>query len=166
MSLFNRRKILTAFILPVIVGGCGFTPIYSEGSAASALHGKITITAAGKGREYFEMRERLLERFGFASNPRYTLSFSYVVDSEGLAVSRTAEITRHNLDGISDFKVTDTASGAVVFSGRVKSKTAYSATSETYPTQVAEQDARSRLALALAEQIMTRVSATASKWAQ
>ena len=162
MSLFNRRKILSLISLPVLLGACGFSPIYSDGSAASALQGRVEITA-GKGREYFEMRERLIERFGFANDPRYTLTFSYIVDSEGLAVSRTAEITRYNLDGISDFKVTD-SNGVVVFSGSVKSTTAYSATSETYPTRVAEQDARSRLALALADQIVTRVSATASSW--
>ena len=163
MLSYNRRCALAAFAFSIALGGCGFTPIYSEGSAASALHGKIEITS-GTGREFFEMRERMIERFGFAEDPRYTLVFSYVVDSEGLAVSSTAEITRYNLDGISDFKVMDTASGAVVFSGQVKSKTAYSATSETYPTRIAEQDARSRLALALADQIVTRISATASSW--
>jgi LPS-assembly lipoprotein len=162
MSLFNRRKILSLIALPVLLGACGFTPIYSDGSAASALHGKIEITA-GKGREYFEMRERLVERFGFANDPRYTLTFTYVVDSEGLAVSSTAEITRYNLDGISDFKVID-GNGVVVFGGQVRSTTAYSATSETYPTRVAEQDARSRLALTLADQIVTRISATAASW--
>lgn len=162
MLLFNRRKILSLIALPVLLGACGFSPIYSDGSAASDLHGKIEITA-GKGREYFEMRERLLERFGFTNDLRYTLIFSYVVDSEGLAVSRTAEITRYNLDGISDFKVID-GNGVVVFSGQVKSTTAYSATSETYPTRVAEQDARSRLALTLADQIVTRISATAASW--
>lgn len=165
MSLFNRRKILAAFCLTVSLGACGFTPIYSDGSAATGLQGKLEITA-GKGRESFEMRERLIERFGFAGTPEYNLIYTYTVDSQGLAVSRTAEITRYNLDGVSSFKVTDITSGAVVFSGKVKSTTAYSATSETYPTRVAEQDARLRLAQALADQIITRISATAAQWAK
>jgi LPS-assembly lipoprotein len=165
MSLFNRRKVLTALCLTSVLGSCGFSPIYSDGSAASDLQGRIEVTA-GKGRESFEMREHMIERFGFAKNAKYNLSYTYFSESEGLAVSTSAEITRYNLDGISSFKVTDTTSGAVVFSGVVKSKTAYSATSETYPTRVAEQDAQSRLALALAEQIITRVSATATQWAK
>jgi LPS-assembly lipoprotein len=165
MSLFNRRQVLTALCLTLVLGACGFTPIYSDGSAATGLYGRIEITA-GKGRESFEMRERLIERFGFAASPEYNLTYTYFVDSEGLAVSRTAEITRYNLDGISSFKVTDITSGSVVFTGTVKSKTAYSATSETYPTRVAEQDAQSRLALALADQIITHISATATQWAK
>lgn len=165
MSLFNRRKAVAVIALSLALGGCGFTPIYSEGSSASGLRGKIEI-AAGKGRESFEMRERLIERFGFATDPRYALAFSYEVESDGLAVSGTAEITRYNLKGVSVFKVTDIATGKVVFSATVKSITAYSATSETYPTRVAEQDAHSRLALALADQIVTRISSTSSQWAK
>jgi LPS-assembly lipoprotein len=165
MLSFSRRRILAAFVFIAVLGGCGFAPIYGENSAASGLRGKIDITA-GKGREYFEMRERLLERFGFAESPRYVLTFSYIATSEGLAVSRTAEITRYNLTGVSNFKITAAESGVELFSGTVKATTAYSATSRTYPTRVAQQDARSRLALALADQIVTRVSSTAAQWAK
>jgi len=165
MSLFNRRTALAALTSVSLLGGCGFEPIYGEGSAADNLRGSIEITA-GKGREFFAMRERLVERFGFVNTPKYRLSFSYDVSSEGLAVSTSAEVTRFNLDGISKFKVEDVNTGAVVLTGTVTSKTAYSATSETFPTRVAEQDAQLRLALALADQIVTRVSATAPKWAK
>jgi LPS-assembly lipoprotein len=163
MSLFNRRNILATCAITLALGACGYTPIYGEGTAASSLNGRLEITA-GKGREPFEMRERMVERFGFTNNPSYTLIFSYDVSSKGLAVSTTAEITRYNLTGISKFKVTDILTGKVVFSSTVKSLTAYSATSETYPTRVAEQDARTRLALALADQIITRVSSTSAQW--
>lgn len=165
MSLYDRRKIAAALVASLVLGGCGFKPIYSEGSAASELHGKIKIES-GKGREFFEMRERLIARFGFSDNPTYTLVFTYNVESDGLAVSGTAEITRYNLKGRSAFKVMDSATDKVLFGATVKSTTAYSATSETYPTQVAEQDALSRLALAMADQIVTRVSSTASQWAK
>ncbi|KAB7614471.1 hypothetical protein F9L33_07460 [Amylibacter sp. SFDW26] len=165
MSLYNRRTALAALISASLLGGCGFSPIYGEGTAADGLRGTIDITS-GKGREFFAMRERLVERFGFTSAPKYRLSFTYKAESEGLAVSTTAEVTRFNLDGTSDFKVVDADTGAVLLTGTVTSKTAYSATSETFPTRVAEQDARSRLALALADQIVTRVSATAPKWAK
>ncbi len=165
MSLFNRRTILVSLTSTALLGGCGFTPIYSEGSAADGLRGTIEIVP-GKGREVFTMRERLVERYGFSNTPKYRLSFTYKAESEGLAVSTSAEVTRFNLDGTSDFKVVDAQTGVLLLSGTVKSKTAYSATSETFPTRVAEQDAQSRLALALADQIVTRVSATASKWAK
>ncbi|MFK5997520.1 MAG: LPS assembly lipoprotein LptE [Rhodobacterales bacterium] len=165
MSSFSRRRILAAFMLGAVLTACGFRPVYKQGTAASGLQGKIAIKP-GKGREYFEMRERLVERFGFAENPRYVLSFTFVATSEGLAVSKTAEITRYNFDGVSNFKITDAASDVVLLKGTVKSTTAYSATAKTYPTRVAEQDARSRLAKTLADQIVTRISSTANSWAK
>ncbi len=165
MSLYNRRTALTALTSFAVLGGCGFEPVYREGSAADSLRGQIDVTP-GKGRENFEMRERFIERFGFANSPKYKLSFNFEFESEGLAVSTSAEVTRFNLDGRSRFKVTDAGTGVVLLSGMVTSKTAYSATSETFPTRVAEQDAQSRLALALADQIVTRISATAPQWAK
>jgi LPS-assembly lipoprotein len=146
-----------------MLGACGFTPIYGDGNAASNLQGKISI-GTGQGREFFEMRERLIERFGFANSPQYNLTYTFLAESKGLAVSTSAEITRYNLDGISNFKVTDMASGAVLFSGVVKSTTAYNATSETFPTRIAQQDARIRLATSLADKIITLISGTASQW--
>jgi LPS-assembly lipoprotein len=165
MSSFSRRNILSAFCIASLLGACGFTPIYGDGSAASNLQGKIEI-GTGKGREFFEMRERLIERFGFANTPQYNLTYTFYADSKGLAVSTSAEITRYNLYAISNFKVTDITSGAVVFSGVVKSTTAYSATSETYPTRAAQQDARVRLATSLADKIITHISGTAAQWAK
>ncbi len=163
MSLFNRRKVITALTLTATLGACGFSPIYGTGTAASSLTGKIEVTS-GKGRENFELRERLVERFGFNEHPKYKLNFTYDIDSTGLAISTTAEITRYNLVGTSAFKLTDTATGAVLISGTVKSSTAYSATSETFPTRTAEQDARSRIAVTLADQIVLRITSTAKQW--
>jgi LPS-assembly lipoprotein len=163
MSSFSRRSILSVFCIATLLGACGFTPIYSDGSAASNLQGKIEISS-GKGREFFEMRERLIERFGFANTPQYKLTYTFSEITKGLAVSTSAAVTRFNLYGTSKFKITDMASGAVVFSDVVKSTSAYSATSETYPTSIARQDARSRLATSLADKIITRISGTASQW--
>ena len=163
MSSFSRRSVLSAFCIASLLGACGFTPIYGDGSAASNLQGKIEI-GSGKGRESFEMRERLIERFGFANTPQYKLTYTFRAISKGLAVSTSAAVTRYNLYGISKFKVRDKASGAVVFSGVVNSTSSYSATSETYPTNIAKQDARSRLATSLADKIITQISGTASQW--
>ena len=163
MSSFSRRSVLSAFCIASLLGACGFTPIYGVGSAASNLQGKIKI-GTGKGREFFEMRELLIERFGFANTPQYKLKYTFSVRTKGLAVSTSAAVTRFNLYGTSKFKITDMASGAVVFSDVVISTSAYSATSETYPTSIARQDARPRLARSLADKIITRISGTASQW--
>jgi LPS-assembly lipoprotein len=144
---------------------CGFEPVYKQGSLAAGLQGQIVVSVL-EGRNGFELRERLEERLGFAqSDAKYSLKFTLSIKSEDLTVSSDAEITRFNLEGVSAFSVTDRTTGAIVFRDSVRSFTAYSATSETYPTRVAEQDANIRLAQSLAELITTRLSITAKDWA-
>lgn len=152
--------------LAAFVGGCGFTPVYQSGTAASNLNGKIAIDLV-RGRNGFELRERLEERLGFAeATAPYLLSFTLNTTTTGLAVTQDEGTTRFNLTGIADFTIKNATSGAVVYADQVKNVTAYSATTETYPSRVAELDANVRLARALAEQIANRIAITAKGWQQ
>ncbi len=163
MSLFSRRKIL-ALAGAGLLAGCGFTPVYKSGSAAQNLHGQIAIDLV-KGRNGFELRERLEERLGFAAaDAPYQLSFRLKTTETGLAVTKDEGTTRFNLTGIADFSIKELATGKTVFADQVKNITAYSATSETYPSRIAELDANVRLARALAEQIANRIAITAKGW--
>ena len=148
------------------MSACGFEPVYKEGSVAADLKGQIALSVL-EGRNGFEMRERLEERLGFAdTGAKYLLTYTLTVTSEDLTVSEDAEITRFNLEGVSNFKIEDRMTGEHVFADSVKSFTAYSATSETFPTSVAKQDANNRLAQSLAELIVNRLSITAKDWAK
>ena len=163
MLLSSRRKFLTLAGAGLLTG-CGFTPVYKAGTAASDLHGNIAIGVV-RGRNGFELRERLEERLGFASDSAlYTLVFTLKTTDTGLAVTKDEGTTRFNLEGIAAFTIKNTATGVIVFSDKVKNVTAYSATSETYPSRVAELDANVRLAQSLAEQIANRIAITAKGW--
>ncbi|MBV1863577.1 MAG: hypothetical protein KUG74_03990 [Rhodobacteraceae bacterium] len=163
MLLSNRRNFL-ALSGAGLLAGCGFTPVYKSGTAASDLHGKIAIDLV-RGRNGFELRERLEERLGFAGNDApYTLRFVLKTTDKGLAVTKDEGTTRFNLEGVVSFTIKDNTTGIVVFSDSVKNVTAYSATSETYPSRVAELDANVRLAQSLAEQIANRIAITAKGW--
>jgi len=163
MLLFSRRKFL-ALAGAGLLAGCGFTPVYKSGTAASDLHGKIAIDLV-RGRNGFVLRERLEERLGFASDSApYTLRFVLKTTDTGLAVTKDEGTTRFNLEGVASFTIKDNTTGVVVFSDSVKNVTAYSATSETYPSRVAELDANVRLAQSLAEQIANRIAITAKGW--
>ncbi len=147
-----------------LLTGCGFTPVYRSGTAASDLHGKIEIGLV-TGRNGFELRERLEERLGFASDtPLYNLTFTLKTTAKGLAVTADEGTTRFNLEGVAKFVIKNAATDAVVFTDSVKNVTAYSATSETYPSRVAELDANVRLSQSLAEQIANRIAITAKGW--
>lgn len=111
------------------------------------------------------MREKLESRLGFAQpDARLSLSYDLEITSQDLTVSSTAEITRFTLQGTSKFTVTDRQTGKSLYTDSVRSFTAYGATSETFPTSVARQDAEIRLAQALADLIVTRLSITADNW--
>lgn len=148
-----------------LLSGCGFTPVYRQGGAASGLFNQIAVTPV-EGRFGFELRERLIERLGAAApDARYLLSFDLDIASRDLVVNEAADIIRYNLTGVAKFSVSGRTGDAVLFRDRVKSVTAYSATSDTYPTTVAERAANIRLVRSLADLMVTRLSITAQDWA-
>lgn len=165
MLLFNRRNML-ALALGASVSACGFTPVYKDGSAASNLHGKIDIDLV-KGRNGFELRQRLEDRLGRADvGAPYVLTFKLTVTESGLAVTEDEGTTRTNLTGIAAFTIRARGTQRIVYEDQVKNITAFGSTSETYPSSVAEKDANIRLAQALADQIATRIAITANGWAK
>jgi LPS-assembly lipoprotein len=148
-----------------LLSACGFTPVYRQGGAAAGLFNQMTVPVV-EGRFGFELRERLIERLGPAApDARYRLAFDLDIESRDLVVNEVADIIRYNLTGVADFTVTERRTNALLFRDKVKSLTAYSATSDTYPTTVAERAANIRLVRSLADLMVTRLSVTAQDWA-
>ncbi|PIB23089.1 hypothetical protein BFP76_08670 [Amylibacter kogurei] len=163
MSLFNRRTVLMGGGLATL-SACGFEPVYGTGKASSAIIGKIEIQEQN-GRSAFELRDRLQNRLGVAdANAPYFLIYQLTVEEDDLVVTSEAEITRYNLAATAEYKVFERGSNKVVFSDVVTTTTSYSATSETYPTRVAERGANVRLSHSIADQMFTRLSITAKDW--
>lgn len=164
MWLCSRRIFLGGAGLGLL-SACGFSPVYKQGGAASGLFNQMTVTMV-EGRFGFELRERLIERLGQAApDARYRLTFDLKIVSRDLVVNEAADIIRYNLTGVANFSVADRATNALLYRDTVKSLTAYSATSDTYPTTVAERAANIRLARSLADLMVTRMSVTAQDWA-
>jgi LPS-assembly lipoprotein len=161
MLSFNRRWFLLA-LLPL--AACGFEPVYGTGTAASNMLGKIEIQVV-KGRNGFELRDRLVERLGSADSAApYALSFKTTIISDDLTISDDSDVTRFTLEGVTQFRVISKDSQTIVYSGTVTSNTAYSATSGTYATSIAERDANVRLNRDMADKIITILSITAKEW--
>lgn len=162
MLLFNRRKFLTLTAAPLALSACGFTPIYSDGSAAEQMHGRIAL-GSFDGLEGFQMREQLDSRLGTATAATHRLDVALVVDSDGIAITQDGSITRYNLSGIAEFTITQLG-GGIVFRDTVKAFTAYNATASAYATRIAEQDANRRMAVTIADKIVTRLATSAEDW--
>jgi LPS-assembly lipoprotein len=164
MLLFNRRGFL-ALAGFASLSACGFQPVYKKGSAATNLQGRIEIDLV-KGRNGFELRERLEDRLGFAdADAPYVLTFKLTLTESGIAVTKDKGTTRTNLKGVADFTIRRKDTQQIVYKDSVRNVTAFGLTSATYPSSVAERDANIRMAKALADQIATRIAITANGWA-
>ncbi len=167
----HRRVVLTGL---AALAGCGFTPAYGPGGAARGLTGTISV-AAPKDRDSFGFVKQLELRLGQPSPARYALDYSIKVQQDGVGLTSTQETTRYNIVGTATFSVKDVADGEVLTSGQVNTFTGYSvgtvdttasppSTSSTVSTRAAEQDARDRLMLALADEVVNRLVATSGAW--
>ncbi|MFN3847004.1 MAG: LPS assembly lipoprotein LptE [Paracoccaceae bacterium] len=161
MSLYNRRYVLFA---PLALMACGFAPAYGPGGAAAGLQGRIRV-ADPSDKRGFDLVERLEERLGRPEAARFDLAYSIVTDVANLGITPEDAITRYHLTGHIDWTLTSRETAQRVTGGRVQSFTAYSATGSSVAGLAAEQDAAYRLMRILADQIVTRMIATAGSWA-
>lgn len=159
MSFSDRRTF--ALGLALLLGGCGFTPVYAPGAAATALQGRIAIDPPAD-PEGFALVRRLEDRLGRADGAAYRLHADLRLseDPEGYLADGT--ISRYALTGQADWTLTRLSDDAVVASGREKSFTSYATTSTTVATIYASRDARRRLMVILADRIVTALQARAS----
>lgn len=163
----DRRAFLRlglAFAGMGLLAGCGFRPLYGEGSAAREMEGQFVLETPD-GQPGFEMRERLVERLGEPSSALYRLKVALELRSRGAALTQQDYTTRYDVTGIAAYQVLPLAGGAPVLTGSVTSMTAYSApegdNSSAFASLVAERDAQTRLARTLADQIVVELAVTA-----
>ncbi|MEP4195041.1 MAG: LPS assembly lipoprotein LptE [Aliishimia sp.] len=152
MSLFNRRSVMLA---PLAVAACGFTPVYGPGGTGTKLQNNVLV-AAPENRDSFLLVRRIEERLGRSSAPAFDLSLSLETREEGLGIDSDGNTDRFNLIGVAGYALSN-STGDVVTSGTVNSFTGYSATGNTTVTLAAERDARERLMVILADQIVARL---------
>jgi LPS-assembly lipoprotein len=161
MSLFNRRSVI---LLPLALAACGFTPAYGPGGPASGLQGRIRV-ADPKTKNAFDLVSRLEERLGRADAPSYDLTYTISTTPLGVGITPENAINRFHLTGTVEWSLISRETGARVTGGQVENFTAYSATGSTVAGLTAEEDASFRLMQMLADQIVTRLIASAGSWA-
>ena len=161
MSSFDRRAVVLGALA---AAGCGFTPVYGPEGSAGALRGAFSFDPPAD-TDGFQLVRALERRLGSAEAPRYRFSASLAIEDEGAGITQDQVITRFRVLGRADFTVTDLATGARLTSGTVSNFTGYSATSTTVATRSVAQDARERLMVVLADQIVARLLVTSGEWA-
>lgn len=149
----DRRSLLTALVaLPI--AGCGFTPVYGPGGPGDALRGRVAYRAPDT-PEGFRLRAQLEDRLGRVERGDYLLTVMLDIDESALAISSSQNVNRYNVVGRADWVLTEPGVDRPVASGSVDTFTAYSAAGTTVATRQAREAARDRLAVALADLIVT-----------
>ena len=154
--MWSRRAALAVALL---AAGCGFTPVYGPGGAGTRLQGQVRVADPQTADDYAFLR-RLTERLGPAETGRYDLAYTLRVAVLPQAITPDEVTTRFSLNGTATYRLTDSATGATVAQGEVSNFTSHSTVGTVIATNAAEQDARNRLAVMLADQVVTRLLAT------
>jgi LPS-assembly lipoprotein len=167
---WSRRTVLLAVLG---TAGCGFAPVYGPGGGAEGLRGEIAVDPPVDQAGYILVK-RLEERLGLPQTPRYRLSATLALGQDDLGVTPDQEIQRYQVTGRARWSLVDTGTDTVVVSGTQEAFTGYSApvvdnhrgsiAGNTVSVLSAERDARRRLMVILADQIVARLLATSADW--
>lgn len=153
MWLSDRRT----FLLGILgLGACGFTPVYGPDSALRSFQNAVRIQAPTT-RQEFELVKALEHRFGPATKPAFTLTYSLGRRSESVVVSTAQELNRFNLIGTLSYKL-NALDGGLITESQVQAFTSFSGTGSTLATNRSERDADDRLVVILADKMMTQLS--------
>ena len=164
MSLCNRRTLILggAALAGAALSGCGFSPAYGPGGAATKLQGAI-LADEPNDRPGFLFVRRLEERLGRGEPARYGLSYSIELEERALAINAANITTRLNVLGQITFALRDLETDKVLSSGKVDNFTSYSATGTPVATNAARRNAQERLLTILTDQLVTRLTADAAR---
>ena len=119
-----RRGILVALLG---LAGCGFRPLYGEGTPAAAMTGRVEV-AMLDGAPGFAMRERLTQRLGPPAAPTHRLETALTLNRTGVALTQENVTTRYDVTGVATYRLVPLAGGPPVAAGSVRTVTGYSAT--------------------------------------
>ncbi|NHQ75481.1 twin-arginine translocation signal domain-containing protein [Roseovarius gahaiensis] len=164
MSSSDRRSFLKGAAAAATVAGlagCGFSPAYAPGGAASRLRNAVSVVEP-EGRAGYLMTRELEDRLGRASDPRYALIYAVELTQLPVAITNSNIATRFNLTGEATYALSNRSTGAVLLSGTVDNFNSFSAFGSTVARQAAERAAEERLVTILADQMVARLIAGAA----
>lgn len=161
MLSFDRRTLVLA-LAALPLGACNFRPVYGPGGSGNVIRNRIRV-AAPETRIEFEMVARLEDRLGVGS--AYELTYTLTIGQRDIAIDGAENIERINVVGALIYAVREAGTGRVVDSGELSTFTAFATTASPVATASARRDAEDRLAVVLADQLVSQLIATASGWA-
>ena len=166
MSRFSIAVFAAMAGCALVLGGCGYRPVYGDRSAAVAADGaranlgsvKILGIADRRGQI---LRNYLLDRMtpgGEPATPRYVLSVT-TTESRRFTSSRAdGTATRADLVIVARYSLRDATSDLVVFVDRSEGLATYNLLTARYASVASEDEARSRAAEQIADEMSLQIA--------
>lgn len=155
-----RRALL---LLPLLLAGCGFQPLYGDRSAGGAVAApemaQISIAPIGDRAGQMlrnELRDRLNPE-GVPAQPRWRLDVTLKETTTDLVILRDATSTFAKYVGDANWVLIDLSNDTPAVKGRSRRIASYSISSSEFASLQAEADARRRVVTAIAEEIQLRL---------
>lgn len=161
----SRRSFLAlaALAAPAAAAGCGFRPLYAERTTSPAIQRhlaaiRVDVIADRVGQI---VRNELADRLaptGVSATPLYALQVRLTEFRQDLAIREDETATRANLILQANFTLRGTADPRPLHDGTAVVRNSYDILRNKFATITSEDDARTRSARQLAEEIRTRLA--------
>jgi LPS-assembly lipoprotein len=166
----DRRNFLRGFrilMLAPLLPGCGFQPMYGDGTPARGILGQVYVDVIPSAAGYV-LRDRLIEELGPAETPTHTLEVELDIETKGVALTTQNFTTRFDVIGVASYRLRPVSGGPPVLTDQVRSIAGFSApesqTASAFASRAAEEDAIRRISRQLADRIALRLALTAPEW--
>lgn len=140
------------------LAACGYRPLLSQDAAGAGINGAVAISAPDSEAGY-RLLTHLEDRLGRATAPRLHLRITMAISESAAAIGAGNRTSRYNLSGEAGWDLIDLTTQRVIDSGRVNAFTGYGTGANTVAIRAAKRDAEDRLAVTLADRILTQLYA-------
>jgi len=156
-------KLLTSVLLLLMVGACGFQPLYGRTGDNAKVQAQLsqTYVLPIEGRTGQILRNNLLDRVtpaGIPATAAYQLQVVLKSKSAGVAIDSDSSTNRINLTLRARYTLFDRTGKTVFYNGVAQSISAYNVVDSDFANLSAEKNAEKRSAIVLAEEIHRQLS--------
>jgi LPS-assembly lipoprotein len=161
-----RARLAFAALLALTLPGCGLRPLYAGGEAGPVVQTLRGVQVAPiPGQNGWLLRTALQDRLGRneGRTVRYRLEIELSDDITGFGIRSDNAVTRERRSLRARYRLVDAARGTVVLDATDGSDAGIDVVSSEYATVAAEQTALERLAIEVADQIVSRLALYAQR---
>lgn len=159
------RSAFFIFGLAVALSGCTLRPLYAGGGSGHVARSLESVQVAPiDGRAGWLIRTALEDRLRAAgAAPLYRLEVELDDDITGYGIRADNSVTRQRRTLRARYRLVETERGTVVLDATAGSDSGIDVVSSEYATVAAEQTALERLAVEVADQIVSRLALYAAR---